>query len=176
MRLLQHGIGVGNQRARFAQAEAELAKPPLALTHAQPNPIAPCAPNLERLPVPQRSAQADLARRASQHHLHLLQLRLAQALGPSGSRPFHQSGQTALFKMPNPVFDRPWGISQKLADLRAGQPLSDQQHAVKAVIVTRFFRTTNFVLKSQNHGSGIGDSKWFHASMKPHFLVMRNYL
>jgi len=176
MRLLQHGISMGNQRARLAQAEAELAKHPLALTHAQANPIAPCEPNLERLSVPQRSAQADLARRTSQHRLHLRPLCLAQALGPSGSRPFHQSGQTALFKMSNPVFDRPWGISQKLADLRAGQPLSDQQHAVKAVIVTRFFRTTNLVLKSQNHGSGIGDSQWFHASMKPHFLAMRNYL
>jgi hypothetical protein len=44
------------------------------------------------------------------------------------------------------------------------------------VIVARFFRTTNLVLKSQNHGSGIGDGKWFHAHMKPHFLTMRNYL
>jgi len=176
MRLLQHGIGVGHQRARLAQAEAELTKPPLALAHPQPNPIAPCQPNLERLPVPQRSAQPDLARRASQHRLHLLQLRLAQALGPSRSRPFHQPGQTALFKMSNPVLDRPWGISQKPADLGTGQPLSDQQHPVKAVIVARFFRTTNLVLKSQNHGSGIGDGKWFHDSMKPHFLTMRNCL
>src|SRR5208283_1296484 len=117
MRLLQHGIGVGNQGARLAQAEADLAKPPLALTHAQPNPIAPCEPNLERLPVPQRSAQADLARRASQHGLHLLQLRLAQALGPSRSRPFHPPGQTALFQMSNPVLYRPGSISPKPADL-----------------------------------------------------------
>jgi hypothetical protein len=44
------------------------------------------------------------------------------------------------------------------------------------VIVARVFRTTNLVLKSQNHGSGIGDGKWFHDSMKPHFLTMRNCL
>jgi hypothetical protein len=47
---------------------------------------------------------------------------------------------------------------------------------VKAVVVARFFRTTNLILKSQNHSSSIGDGKWFHASMKPHFLTMRNYL
>ncbi len=176
MRLLPHGIGVGNQRARLAQAEAALPKPPLALTHAQANLKAPCEPDLERFPIPQRSAQADVARSASQHRLHLQQLCLAQTPGPSGSCPFHQSGQTALFKMSNPVFNRPRGVSQKLADLRAGQPLSDQQHAVKAVIVARFFRTTNLILKSQNHSGGIGDGKWFHDSMKPHFLSMRNYL
>jgi hypothetical protein len=44
------------------------------------------------------------------------------------------------------------------------------------VIVARFFRTTNLVLESQNHGGRIGDGKWFHDSMKPHFLTMRNYL
>ncbi len=176
MRLLQFGIGVGDQRARFAQAEAELSKHPLALTHAQLDPVAPRDPNPKGLPVPQRSAQADLARRASQHGLHLWELRLAQTLGSSGSRPFHQPGQTARFKMSNPILDRPWGVPQKSADLRAGHPLSHQQHPVKTMIVARFFRTTNLILKSQNHGSSIGDGKWFHAYMKPHFQHIRNYL
>ena len=145
MRLLQSRIGVGNQGARFAQTEAELSKHPLALPHAQVNPVAPGEPGLERLAIPQCSAQADLVRRASQHGLHLLELRLAQALGPSGSRPLRQAGQAALFKTSDPVFHRPWSIAQEPARLRAGHPLRDQQHPVQAVIVTRFFRTTIFL-------------------------------
>src|SRR5437667_870655 len=176
MRLLQNRIGVGNQGPRLAQPEAELSKHPLALTHAQPNPVMPGEPGLEAFPVPQRSAQADLARRTAQHRLHLLELPLAQALGPSGPRPFRQSGQTALFKMSNPVFDRPRSISQQPACLRAGHPLRHEQHPVQAVIVARFFRTADLVLKSQNHGIGISNGEWFHAPMKPHLLTTRNYL
>ncbi len=176
MRLLQNRVGVGKQGPRLAQPEAELSKHPLALTHAQPNPVTPCEPNLEGLAVPQRSAQADLARRTAQHRLHLLELRLAQALRSSGSRPFHQPGQTALLEMSNPIFDRPRGVSQKLADLWAGHPLRHEQHPVQAVIVARFFRTAYLVLESQNHRIGISNGEWFHPPMKPHLIIMRNYL
>jgi hypothetical protein len=44
------------------------------------------------------------------------------------------------------------------------------------VIVPRFLRPANLILQPQNHRIGIGNVKWFHASMKPHFLIMRNYL
>jgi hypothetical protein len=44
------------------------------------------------------------------------------------------------------------------------------------VIVSRFLRPANLILQPQNHGIGIGNAKWFHPSMKPHFFIMRNYL
>jgi hypothetical protein len=44
------------------------------------------------------------------------------------------------------------------------------------VIVARFLRTANLILKSKNQGSCIGDGNWFHAPMKPHSPQMRNYL
>jgi len=176
MRLLQFQIGVANQRARFAQPKAKLSNHPLALAHTQMNAVALPDPNPEGLPVPQGPRQPNLALRAVQHCLHLLELRFAQALGPSGSRPFHQPGQTPFFKMSNPILHRPWGIPQESTHLRAAHPLSHQQHPVKTVIVARFLRTTNLISKSKNHGSRIGDGKWFHAPMKPHLQQMRNCL
>ena len=117
MRLLQLGIRVGNQRARFAQAEAELTEHPLALAHAQPNPIVPCQPDLQRFPVPQCPAQADLARRTSQYRFNLLPLCRTQPFGSPDWRPFDQPGETALFKMPHPVFHRAWGGTQQSTNL-----------------------------------------------------------
>jgi len=176
MRLLQFGIGGGEQRARFAPAETELAKHALALAHAQANLAPPRDPNAEGFPIPPRPAQADRSRGAAQHRLRLLPLGRAQTLGTSGSRPFHAPGQTAVFKMANPILHRPWGVPEKLTDFRAGHTLRDEQHSVKAVIVARFLRTTNLILKSQNHGSSIGDRKWFHAPMKSHVPDIRKYL
>lgn len=175
MRLLQLRIRVGNQGTRFAQAEAELAEHPLALAHAQPNPMASCKPDLQRLPVSQGPAQARLGRCLPQYRLNLLPLRHTQSFGSPGSRPFHQPGKTALFKMPHPILNRARGITQQSTNFRAGHPLSHPQHPVKAVIVSRFLRPANLILQSQNHGIGIGNAKWFHASMKPHFCIMRNY-
>ena len=162
MRLLQFRIGVGDQRPRFAQAKAELAEHPLALAHAQLNPAVSLDPDLKGLPVPQGSDQADFPRRVAEHGLHLLKLRLVQTLGPTAARPFDQPGQASLFKIMNPVLHRAWGVPQQSSCLRTGHALSDQKHPVKAVIVARFLRTANLVLKSENHGSRVGDRKWFH--------------
>lgn len=90
MRLLQLGVRVGDQGARSAQAKTELAEHSLALAHAQLNSVAPREPSLQRLPIPKRAGQADLAGGLSQHGLHLLKLSLAQALRPSGPCSFGQ--------------------------------------------------------------------------------------
>ncbi len=69
-------------------ADTELAKHPLAFAPAPANPPAPSKPRLERLIIPQRAAQADLARRMPQRRLHLLPLCLAQARRSSGACPW----------------------------------------------------------------------------------------
>ena len=136
MRLLQFRIGVGNQGAGLAQSEAPLPKQPLALAYSQANPVAPLDPSTKGFPIPQRPVQAHLARGAAQRPIHLLQLRRTQTLGSSGSFPFYQPGQTPLFKAPNPILHRPWGITQKSTDLRAGHPLRHQQHPMEAMVVS----------------------------------------
>jgi len=67
-------------------------------------------------------------------------------------------------------------MTHQSTDLWAAHPLGDQQHPAKAVIVPRFLRPANLVLQSQNHRIGIGIARWFHASVRPHFLIMRNHL
>ena len=98
MRLLPFRIGVGEQRPRFAQPEALLPKQPLALTHAQAHLKAPLDPSTESFPIPQRAAQADVARGAAQHLVHLVQSRVIQTAGAPGTFSFHQSGQASFFK------------------------------------------------------------------------------
>jgi hypothetical protein len=44
------------------------------------------------------------------------------------------------------------------------------------MIVARFFRAANLILQSENDGGRVGNRKWFHSSMKPHSVDMRNYL
>jgi len=175
-RLRPFWIGGGEQRARLAQAETELSKHSLALAHAQANLAPPRDPNAEGFPLPPRPGQADRRRGASPPRLRLLPWGLAQTLGTSGSRPFHEPGQTAVFKMSNPILPRPWGVPEKLTDCRAGHTRSHEQHPVKAVIVARFLRTTNLILKSQHQGSSIGDRKWLQAPRKSHFPDIRKYL
>ncbi|HVR35891.1 MAG TPA: hypothetical protein VMS21_08575 [Methylomirabilota bacterium] len=41
--------------------------------------------------------------------------------------------------------------------------MSDQQHAVKAVIISRLLRATNFVLQREDHGFGILNLQRLHA-------------
>ena len=83
MRLLSFGISVGNQGARLPQPETPLPKQALTLTHSQINPQLQLHPGTQGFSVPQRASQADIARRATQHRIHLPQLLHAQTPGTS---------------------------------------------------------------------------------------------
>ena len=176
MRLLTFGIGVGNQGARLAQPETPLPKQALALTHSQANPALPLDPGTQSFSVPQRTSQAEIARRATQHRIDFPQLQPVQTLGASGTFPLHQSGEPSGLKASNPIFYRSWGISQNLTDLGTGHPLGNQQHSMQPVIIARFFRATNLILQSQNDACSIRNLQWFHVSMKPYLVIIRNYL
>ena len=176
MRLRPFRIGVGDQRARLAQPEASLPKQPLALTHAPAHLKAPLDPGTQSFPIPQRAAQADVARGAALHLLHRLPSRVIQPAGAPGTFAFHPSGQASFFKAPNPILHRSGRVPQPSARLRAGHALGDQRHPVEPMLIAGFFRTTNLVRKSQNDSCGLGNSEWSHALMKPQFFEMRNYL
>jgi hypothetical protein len=99
MRLLQNRIGPGDQGTRFSQPKAQPSKHALTLTHAQLYFVSSRKLSLEGLDVPHRSTQAHVARRTPQHRLHVLDLRPAQALWPSGPRAFSPPGKASLLKM-----------------------------------------------------------------------------
>jgi len=176
MRLLSFRVGMGNLGSRFAQPKAALPEQALTLTHRQADLEVLGDPGAQRFPIPQGSRQTDVARCPAQNLVHFLQLCFAQTSRTSGALPFAQPGQPLSLEASNPVFHRARGISQQLADAGTGHPLGYQQHSMEAVIVTRFFRTANLVLQSQNHCLGISNLQWSHVSMKPQIPAMRNYL
>ena len=158
------------------EAVLQLSEPPLALTNTQADAVALLNPSAEGLPVPQGSGQTDLARRAAERRLNLLPLLFADAPRPSGAIPFHQPCQTTFLEPAHPIFHRARSVAQQSRYLWTGHSLGHEQHPMQSMVITRFFRATNLILKSQHNGFRIGNRKWFHAPMKPHFSMMRNYL
>ncbi len=176
MRLLPFQVGMGNQRAGLTQSKAPLPEQTLALTHPQVDLEALLDPGAQRFPIPQRTGQAQVARSLTQNSIHFQQLGLAQTPGAPRAWPLGQPGQTLGLKAPDPVLHRARGVPEQAADFRTGRALRHQQHSMEPVVVSRFFRTANLVLQSQDHSLGIGNLKWSHPYMKPQGFIMRNYL
>lgn len=176
MRLLPLRIGVGNQRAGFAQSKAPLPEQALALPDPQMDLEALLDPGAQGFSIPQRAAQPQVARGLAQGPVNLPELRFAQASRASRTLAFGQPRETLGFKMAHPVLDRAGSVAQQAPDFRARRPLGHQEDPMETVIVAGFLRTANLVLQAQNHRSRIIDLQRSHADMKPQVLTMRNYL
>ncbi len=176
MRFLKLRIGLSQRGSWFAQAEAELTEHTLALTYPDGDAVFLLNPGAQCFSIPDVSAQASLPRRAAQNSLHCLPLFFPQASGPSRSFPFQQSRQTVSFKATDPILHRPWCIPEQACHLRAGHALCDQKQPMKTMIISRFVRTANLVLESEYDRGRVGNLEWFHSSMKPQSINMRNYL
>ena len=176
MHPLNFRVSVGDQGPRFAQPEAELPEHPLALANAQVDVEVLLHPSTQGLPVPKGSRQAHLTGSVAEHGINLLPLLFTQPPGPPGSVSFQQPGQTSFFQAMHPILHRAPAIAQQSRHLGTSHPLSYQQYPVQPMIVTRIFRTTDLILKSQHHSFGIANLQWFHVLMKPQLLTMRNYL
>ena len=176
MCFLHDGIGLGQRGSRLAQPEAELTEHTLALANPDGNAIPLLNPGTEGLSVPEIPAQTNLPRRVSQDSIHSRQLFFRQTSGPSRSFSLQQSRQTVSFKTPHPILHRPWRIAQKMGHFRTGHTLGYQKHSMETMIVAGFFRAANLILQSENDRGRVCNGKWFHSSMKPQPIRMRNYL
>jgi hypothetical protein len=176
MRLLPLRIGVGNQRAGFAQSKAPLPEQALALPDPQMDLEALLDPGAQGFAIPQRAAQPQVARRLAQGPVDLPELRFAQSSWASRTPAFGQPRETLGFKTPYPILDGTRSVAQQAPDFRARRSLGHQEDPMETVIIARFLRTANLVLQAQDHRSSIIDLQWSHADMKPQILIMRNYL
>src|SRR6266436_1152011 len=167
MRFLKLGIGLSQRGSWFAQAEAELTEHTLALTYPDGDAVFLLNPSAEGLSIPEVSAQASLPRRVAQNSIHRFHLFFRQAAGPPRSLPLQQSRQTVSFKATHPILHPPWRLPEQARHLRAGHALRDQKQPMKTMIVSRFFRTANLILQSENDRGRVRNGKWFHSSMKP---------
>jgi hypothetical protein len=176
MRLLPLRIGVGDQRAGFAQSKAPLPEQPLALPDPQMDLETLLDPSAQGFAIPQCATQPQVARRLAQGPIDLPELRFAQSSWASRTLPFGQPCQTVGFKTPNPILDGARSVAQQTSDFRAPRSLGHQEDPMETVIIARFLRTANLVLQAQYHRSSIIDLQWSHVDMKPQILIMRNYL
>ena len=176
MHPLNFRVSVGDQGPRFAQPEAELPEHPLALANAQVDVEVLLHPSTQGLPVPKGSRQDHLTGSVAEHGINLLPLLFTEPPGPPGSVSFQQSGQTSFFQAMHPILHRAPAIAQQSRHLGTSHPLSYQQYPVQPMIVTRIFRTTDLILKSQHHSFGIANLQWFHVLMKPQLLTMPQLL
>jgi len=176
MGFLQLGIGLRQRRSRFTQAEAELTEHTLTLANPYGDAVFLLNPSAQCFSIPDVSAQARLSRRAAQNSIHRFHLFFRQASGSSRSFSLQQSRQTVAFKTADPILHRPWRIPEQARHLRAGHALCDQKQPMKTMIISRFFRAANLVLESEYDRGRVGNLEWFHSSMKPRSINMRNYL
>src|SRR5260370_7568805 len=102
MRPLPCRIGMGNHGARLAQPKAPLPEEALTLPHPQADLEALLDPGTQRFSIPQRAAQAEVARSLPQRLVHFLQLRPAQPSGPPTASPFLHPPHTPFLQTSDP--------------------------------------------------------------------------
>jgi hypothetical protein len=172
MRPLPLRIGVGNQRAGFAQSKTSLPEQALALADLE----ALIEPSAQGFPILQRAGQTEVARGLVQDPVDLPELRFAQTPRASPTLARGQPRETLGFKTPHPILDAARSVTQPAPHFRTSRSLGHQEDTMETVIIARFFRTANLVLQSQNSCSGVIDLQWPHVHMTPQILAMRNYL
>ena len=152
MRGLRARVSLSHFGARFAKAESQLAKEPLALASLQAYLQLLLQETRERFAIPNAAAgQARLRRSLPKSHLHPGPLRRTQTRRPACALAFGQTSKARGFEAMHPILDGARRVAQRAGRLSTAQALRDQQHAVETVIITRFIGPTDFILQSQDH-------------------------
>jgi len=132
------------------------------------NPSAECF-SIQMFPL-----QASFPWRLAQNSILPLPFGFPPAAGPSRSFAFQQSRQTVSFQSDRPNTPPTVAHPRAGAPPPAGHALCDQKQPMKTMIIPRLFRTANLVLESEDDCGRIGNLEWFHSSMKPRSINMRN--
>ena len=90
--------------------------------------------------------------------------------------PLCETCQTLGLELMHPVLDGARAISKHSRYFAARQALGNEKEPVETVIVTRFIRTPNLILKREDDIRSVGDEKWLHEWIVDHSARMRNYL
>ena len=176
MRFLSFGVCLRYGWARLAKPKAQLPEQSLALPHPQVDSILAFDPRRQRLSVPQVPAETRLSRHVAQNRVDLLELLFTQTPWPPGAFPLQQASQTHFFELVHPILDTSRRVTQQPGSFRARHALGHEQHAVKPMVIARFFRASDLILQSENNGGGVRDAEWSHSYMRSQIPIMRNYL
>lgn len=151
-------IRLGDQGARLAKAKTQLAEQPLALTRLQMDPELLAQIAREGFAIPNPTAlNTGLQWSSTQRRLNLAPLSRTETRRSPRSLPFGQPCQARFLEMVYPILHGTRRISQDAGGLPTTHAVRDQEHAVEAVIVTRFTRAANLILQSKDHGWSVAD-------------------
>jgi hypothetical protein len=177
MRGLRFRVSASNQGSRFPEPESQLPKQPLALAGFQIDTEVLCNVAGEGFAIPNSTAlDAHLSRRFPQGGLYSGQLVAIQPGWTPWALSFQKPRKTGFLKPVHPVFHRPRSIAQHAGCFPTTNAMSDQQHTVEPVIISRLIRTTDFILQRQNHCFGVRNVQFLHGPNKAQGTKMRNYL
>jgi len=169
-------VGMGNQRARLAQAKAQLSEQSLALPYPQGNSVLLGHPSRQSLSVPDLPRQAKFLRTPPQNAGDLLKLLDTEPLRPARPLSIHQARQAFVLEAMDPRLDSPWSIAKQIGGFTATHTLGHQQHPVQAVVVPRPLGTANLILQREDQSLSIRNPEFSHAGRIPRVADMRNYL
>ena len=154
--LLLFRVGPSYYRPGFAQTKTQLMEDPLALTNPQGDLLGLFQVMRQKLSIPKILRIAKLSRRLPQVVIDKLQLFWCQPLRASGLLLVFQTAEPMHFKTPYPPLDGRGMMAKHLPHVVTGESLTNQQYAMKAMIIAGFLRTKNFVLQRHFHHLGIG--------------------
>jgi hypothetical protein len=81
---------------------------------------------------------------------------------PTGPLTIAQTSKAVPFETANPALNSGRVLSKEIPHLIAAQSATDQQHAVKSMVIAGLLGARNLLLNRNTHNSSIGDLKFFH--------------
>ena len=155
-------VGLSNHRAWFAPAKTQLAKKALALTNSQLQIVADIHMVRKQFPVPKILIITKIARQTAKIVINLAKRPFVKCGRSPLSFPIFQAGKTTLFETFHPILNGAGTVAEQFRHFVTGFTGTYQQHAVKSVIIARFFGSDDFLLNCHFHNLGILDSKLAH--------------
>lgn len=146
----------------LTKSHLSLSKNTLALTCSYLNSVFIAKMMRKYLTIPKILAIAKLARLLSQICLKLHPNRFIHSLRPSRPFFFIQSSKTSIIKTTYLPLNSSRILTKQLCNFTATIPLANQEVPVKTVIITRLFRTSDFLLDSYTHNVLIKYFEFLH--------------
>jgi hypothetical protein len=160
--LLGFLVRTGNDGARFSQPKLQLVEQPLTLAYPENDLLSLGYMVGQEFSVPEVLRISEISGRFPQIIVDALQLFGRQPLRSSLPFPVLEATESLRFEAPDPSLNGRRIVAQKLTNLIGGHTPAHKQYTVKAVIISRFFRTMNLILHGDFHHFPIGDHQTFH--------------
>src|SRR3989344_322881 len=161
-------VRLGDLRTGLAQPKPHLVEHPLALAHPQRNAITAFHVFAQKLAVPQVLRMTKFTGASAQVPREPLPSPRLQRAWPPRPLSLAQSVESVFLETADPTLDRAGVFAEQSGDLPATLPRGHQQYAVQSVVVARFVRAFDLLLKGNPHHVGILNFESSHGDVSVH--------